>query len=86
MLPNFVSVIKLHTPTTDDQPHLPETYQLLRTLLFKCPQLLYHPLLDDLRLFVRNQLPTARNKELRDLAVSILGVYLRPRAVLEPSA
>jgi hypothetical protein len=47
--------------------------------------LLYHPLLDDLRLFVRNQLPTARNKELRDLAVIILGVYLRPRTVLEPS-
>lgn len=85
MLPNFVSVIKLHTPTTDDQPHLPETYQLLRTLLFKCPQHLYHPLLDDLRLFVRNQLPTSRNKDLRDLAVSILGVYLRPRSVLEPS-
>jgi hypothetical protein len=85
MLPNFVSVIKLHTPTTEDQPHLPETYQLLRTLLFKCPQYLYHPLLDDLRLFVRLQLPACRTKELRDLAASILAVYLRPRSVLEPS-
>jgi hypothetical protein len=85
MLPNFISVIKLHTPTTEDQPHLPETYQLLRTLLFKCPQYLYHSLLDDLHLFTRLQLPTCRNKEIRDLACSILSVYLRPRKVLEPS-
>jgi hypothetical protein len=85
MLPSFVSVVKLHTPTTEDQPHLPETYQLLRTLLYKCPQYLYHPLLDELRQFVRLQLPTCRNKQLRDLASSILAVYLRPKHVLEPS-
>ena len=84
-LPSFVGAIRLHTPTTDDQPHLPETYQLHRTLLYKCPHYLYHPLLDDLRVLVRAQLPPCRNKELRDLSVAILSVYLRPRAVLEPS-
>lgn len=85
VLPSFISVIRLHTPTSEDQPHLPETYQLLRTLLFKCPQYLYHPLLDDLRLFVRTQLPNCRNKDIRELAASILSVYLRPRKVIEPA-
>lgn len=45
MLPNLVAAIKMHTPTTDDQPNIPETYKLLQTILIKAPTQLYHPLL-----------------------------------------
>lgn len=57
----------------------------MRTLLYKCPQYLYYPLLDELHSFVRMRLPTSRNKEIRDLSCSILSVYLRPRKVLAAS-
>lgn len=85
MLPNIVAIIKLHTPTTADQPHLAETYKLMRTILYKSPLHIYNALLDDLHKMVRMQVVTCFNKEIRDLCKSILAVYLRPKKALEPS-
>jgi hypothetical protein len=45
MLPNLVAAIKMHTPTTEEQPNIPETYRLLQTILIKAPNHIYHPLL-----------------------------------------
>ena len=61
MLPNFIGLIKLHTPTSDEQPHIAETYRLLRTILLKMPNQIYHHLLKDLREMVRMQIVNCRN-------------------------
>jgi len=85
MLPSIVAIIKLHTPTTSDQPHLPETYKLTRTILYKSPLHIYNPLLDDLHKMARMQVVTCINKEIRELCKHILTVYLKPRTSLEQS-
>lgn len=82
MLPTLVAVIKLHSPCSEDQPPLPQTFQLLRTILIKNSTLLYHNLLQDLRQLSRLQLVNTRNKEIRYLCKQILSLYLRERADL----
>ena len=79
MLPNIVAIIKLHTPTTSDQPQLSETYKLTRTIIYKCPLHIYDPLLDDLHKMARLQIVTCANREIRELCRHILAVYLKPR-------
>jgi hypothetical protein len=82
MLPNIVAIIKLHTPTTSDQPHLSETYKLTRTILYKCPLHIYNHLLDDLHKMARLQVVTCINREIRELCRHILSVYLKPKKTL----
>ena len=77
LLPHLVAIIKLHTPTTSDQPHLPEPYQLLRIILFKSPSSLFDPLLRDLVSLAKHQLITTHSNQLRSIVKQISAVYLR---------
>ena len=85
MLPNLVAAIKLHTPTTEEQPNIPETYRLLQTLLIKAPNHLYHPLLQEMHKLIQLQVITCRNKDIKAICKSILGLYLRDKETLQPA-
>ena len=85
LLPTLIAVIKLHSPSTDDQPHIPQTYQLLRTLLLKNPTQLFNSLLTDVMRMVKAQLASSPNREIRSICKSILSLYLQPPAILQPA-
>lgn len=79
LLATLVAVIKLHSPATEQQPHIPQTYQLLRTILLKNPEVLYHPLLKDLHQMVQLQLVNCHSPDISRLCQQILSLYLRDR-------
>lgn len=81
MLPSLITIIKLHTSTTEEM-YTPEPYRLLKTVILKCTSLIYNPLLLDVHDFVRVQMVATNSKEIRDICKSICGVYLRDKASL----